>query len=80
MTTLNARANQAWQRRAQIGNKFWPFDDRDQHEFEEGWETGYKTRSVEVADRLEDMAGAVAAGELSELLRIFAQEVRGGAA
>lgn len=48
MTTLNARANQAWQQHAQIGNKYWPFDGRDQHEFEEGWEAGYKVAREEL--------------------------------
>jgi hypothetical protein len=53
MTTLNARANQAYH---DLISKYesdntdhqWPGFDDDPHAFEEGWETGYKARDEEI--------------------------------
>lgn len=51
MTTLNARANQAWHEATDGGTD--PAFDRQQDAFEEGWETGYKTAAEEIAKALE---------------------------
>lgn len=52
MTTLNARANQAWLEYAEA-NGFHPHSiERDT--FEEGWEIGYKTAAREVSRQIEE--------------------------
>lgn len=57
MSTLNARANQAWLEYAEA-NDFHPHSiERDT--FEEGWETGYKTAAEEVAKAIEDYEKAL---------------------
>lgn len=38
MTTLNARANQAWHE----SGEGWLYSEKERECFEEGWETGYK--------------------------------------
>lgn len=50
MTTLNARANQAWilvEAESEFGFE------SDSDAFEEGWETGYKTAAREVSRQIE---------------------------
>ena len=51
MTTLNARAGQAWHE-AIDGTTEEPFDGIARDAFEEGWETGYKTAAEELAEAL----------------------------
>lgn len=48
MTTLNARANQAWRdMEAELEREdYVPNFTSEQDAWEEGWETGYKTRSA----------------------------------
>lgn len=45
VTTLNARANQAWAEYAEQNAEVMP--EFTQEAFEEGWETGYKTADAE---------------------------------
>lgn len=52
MTTLNARASQAWAA-ATDGTTEEPFDGIPRDAFEEGWETGYKTAAREVSRQIE---------------------------
>lgn len=54
MTTLNARANQAYHEAVkQAGDDYILIDGPS---FEEGWETGYKTAVEEIAAKLETEA------------------------
>lgn len=63
MTTLNARANQAWQDMEDELNE----DDcvpnfvSEQDAWEEGWETGYKTARAEVAEEIAKALEAIPA-------------------
>lgn len=52
MTTLNARASQAWHA-AVDGTTEEPFDGIARDAFEEGWETGYKTAREDVMEAVE---------------------------
>jgi len=49
MTTLNARANQAWHKLTEAGD--W---DNDRESYENGWEAGYKTAAREVSRQIEE--------------------------
>lgn len=50
MTTLNARANQAWNEIEPVKNDWDPTPFYSQQDaFEEGWETGYKAKAAELA-------------------------------
>lgn len=50
MTTLNARANQAWH--AEERGEDWTV--AELAGYEEGWETGYKTAAREVSRQIEE--------------------------
>lgn len=52
VTTLNARANQAWQEYTEQNAECMP--EFTQEAFEEGWEAGYKTAVEEIALALEE--------------------------
>lgn len=84
MTTLNARANQAW--REVAGGE--PYSNagfgNERAAFEEGWETGYKAARQEIAEALEAKASDTSYSEpeaVTEHLLSAAQAVReiGGA-
>jgi hypothetical protein len=68
MTTLNARANQAYhdliaKYESENTDHQWPGFDDDPHAFEEGWEIGYKAACAEQDNRLDKVeAGAYDAG------------------
>ena len=49
MTTLNARANQAWH-----AEDRGEFSVAELAAFEEGWETGYKTAAREISRQIEE--------------------------
>jgi hypothetical protein len=53
VTTLNARANQAWDEHLKIRDDAWSSDEKAS--FEEGWETGYKTARQEEAERVNEV-------------------------
>lgn len=54
MTTLNARANQAWAAVADEVTDTEAGFDHQRAAFEEGWETGYKTAAREVSRQIEE--------------------------
>lgn len=80
MTTLNARANQAW--RAASDQEHLDDDDQffgQQQAFEGGWETGYKTAAVEVLRQAADAWGDGAEGFPYQWLHDRADEIEQGA-
>lgn len=54
MTTLNARANQAWRAAAEQKEHDETWFMGEEGAFEEGWETGYKTAAREVSRQIEE--------------------------
>lgn len=56
MTTLNARANQAYHALVEESGEDWPGFDHQRDAFEEGWATGYKTAEVDLNAALEAAA------------------------
>lgn len=54
MTTLNARANQAYHALVEEAGEDWMGFDHQRDAFEEGWETGYKAAAEDIAKALED--------------------------
>jgi hypothetical protein len=65
VTTLNARANQAWNEIEPVKNDWDPMPFYGQQEaFEEGWETGYKAAAEERAVALRERVAEVLGAEL----------------
>ena len=56
MTTLNARANQAYHALVEESGEDWHGFDHQRDAFEEGWATGYKTAEVDMNVDLEAAA------------------------
>lgn len=54
MTTLNARANQAFHDLVEKSGEDWHGFDHQRDAFEEGWETGYKAAAREVSRQIEE--------------------------
>lgn len=79
MTTLNARANQAWREAA--GGE--PFSNagfgNERAAFEEGWETGYKAAAIEVLRQAADAWGDGIEGFPYQWLHDRADELAQGA-
>lgn len=76
MTTLNARASQAWAA-ATDGTTEEPFDGIPRDAFEEGWEIGFKAAEAESVERSQAFSGvaqAVGAAEVAEKIATVAEE------
>jgi len=76
MTTLNARANQAYREYVQNQDPDLRFFLGEQHAFEEGWETGYKTAAEETRFEIERLTATI--HEVARMLRDEAFETVDG--
>lgn len=69
MTTLNARANQAWTQITGDPDEVNYAFDHQRHSFEEGWETGYKAAEVDINAALEAETPEPVASPVADLNR-----------
>lgn len=79
MTTLNARAGQAWAAVADEPTDTQAGFDHQRAAFEEGWETGHKTAAKEIAEAIADALESYPGGEQirTSLAALLARQIGG---